>query len=64
MSDFFSTAVAMQHEIIAAQKAQLDAARTMLDPAADMADAETAGRKVAEANAKALTAWAGLWGWL
>lgn len=68
MSDFFSIAVEVQKEIIRAQQAQLDAAQAMLDGGLDaeakVAEAKRAATKVAEANARAWTAWANLWGWM
>ncbi|WP_375287535.1 hypothetical protein [Sphingomonas sp.] len=63
MTDFFSTAVAMQKEILRAQQAQLDAAQAMLDAGAQGVAMQDAGRKAIEANARAWKAWAGLWGW-
>ena len=68
MSDFFSTAVAMQQEIVRAQKAQLEAAQAMAD--ASVAAGEKAmelqksAQTVADANAKAWLAWANMWGWM
>ena len=63
MTDFFSTAVAMQKEILRAQQAQIDAAQAMLDAGAQGVAMQEAGRKVAEANTRAWKTWAGLWGW-
>ncbi|MGK6321202.1 hypothetical protein [Sphingomonas sp. DT-204] len=63
MSDFFSTMVDMQREILRAQKAQLDAAQRGLDLSAQIAAAQEVTHKAAEANLKAWKAWASLWGW-
>lgn len=63
MSDWFSTAVEMQREIIRAQEAQVDAARKMLDAGKQMTALQEAGQKAAEANMAAWKQWARLWGW-
>jgi hypothetical protein len=63
MTDFFSTAVAMQKEILRAQQAQVDAAQAMMDMGAQSVAMQEAGRKAVEANTRAWKAWAGLWGW-
>ncbi|WP_169542471.1 hypothetical protein [Sphingomonas baiyangensis] len=53
MSDWFSTAVEMQREIVRAQQAQMDAGADMLE----------ASEKAAKAQVSAWKAWARLWGW-
>ncbi|MDG5489560.1 hypothetical protein NYR55_13125 [Sphingomonas sp. BGYR3] len=63
MSDWFSTAIEMQREIIRAQQAQLHAAQKLLDQGRVIADMQAAGQQAAEANVKAWKAWARLWGW-
>lgn len=63
MSDWFSTAVEMQREILRAQRAQLDAAEKMLDAGKRMNEFQQAGQKAAEANLAAWKQWASLWGW-
>ena len=63
MSDWFSTAVEMQREILRAQRAQLDAAEKMLDAGRDFAKLQQAGQKAAEANLAAWKQWTRLWGW-
>lgn len=63
MSDWFSTAVEMQREIIRAQQVQLDAAQKMLDAGAELTALQQAGQKAAEANLAAWRQWARLWGW-
>jgi hypothetical protein len=63
MSDWFSTAVEMQREILRAQKAQMDAAQKMLDAGKQMSALQEAGQKAAEANMAAWQQWAKLWGW-
>ncbi|MHA6722318.1 hypothetical protein [Sphingomonas sp. RS2018] len=63
MSDFFSTALAFQQEILRAQKAQMDAAQKMLDAGKQVAAAQDVTQKAAEANLKAWKSWAALWGW-
>ncbi len=63
MSDWFSTAVEMQREILRAQKAQIDAAQKMLDAGEQMTALQQAGQKAAEANLAAWKQWAKFWGW-
>ncbi|ATY31915.1 hypothetical protein [Sphingomonas psychrotolerans] len=63
MSDWFSTAVEMQREILRAQKAQIDAAQKMLDAGKQMSALQQAGQKAAVANLAAWKQWARLWGW-
>lgn len=63
MSDWFSTAIEMQREILRAQKAHLDAAQKMLDAGKQMATMQQAGQKAAEANLAAWKQWSSLWGW-
>jgi hypothetical protein len=63
MSDFFSTAVEMQREMLRAQKAQIDAAQQMLDAGRDLTKLQQAGQKAAEANLAAWKQWAKFWGW-
>lgn len=63
MSDWFSTAVEMQREILRAQKAQMEAAQKMLDAGKQMTALQQAGQKAAEANLDAWKQWAKLWGW-
>jgi len=63
MSDFFSTAIEMQREILRAQKAQMDAAQKLLDAGKQFASMQEAGQKAAEANLAAWKQWAGFWGW-
>lgn len=61
MSDWFSTAIEMQREILRAQQAQLDAARKLLDTA-ETRDVTEVGKQIADAQAEAWTAWARFWG--
>ena len=63
MSDFFSTAIEMQREILRAQKAQMDAAQEMLDAGKHMTALQEAGQKAAEANLAAWKQWSSFWGW-
>ena len=63
MSDWFSTAVEMQREILRAQKAQMDAAQKMLDAGKRMTALQEAGQKAAEANLQAWKQWSKFWGW-
>ncbi|NML05550.1 hypothetical protein [Sphingomonas sp. G-3-2-10] len=63
MSDFFTTAMEMQREILRAQKAQLDAAEKMLDGAKQLTDLQEVSQKAVEANMTAWKQWAKLWGW-
>ncbi|MGV3458790.1 MULTISPECIES: hypothetical protein [unclassified Sphingomonas] len=62
MSDWFTLATDMQREILRAQKAQMDAAQTMLDAGKDVAKLQEAGVKAAEANLSYWKQWAKLWG--
>ncbi|PKP91265.1 MAG: hypothetical protein CVT77_12665 [Alphaproteobacteria bacterium HGW-Alphaproteobacteria-16] len=62
MSDWFTLATDMQREILRAQKAQMDAAQTMLDAGKKVADLQQAGQKVAEANLSYWKQWAKMWG--
>lgn len=64
MSDFFTTAVAMQQEILRAQQAQLDAAQALLDAGKQAVAMQDGMKKAAEANTRAWVAWANLWGWM
>ncbi|KZE18610.1 MULTISPECIES: hypothetical protein [Sphingomonas] len=61
MSDWFSTAIEMQREILRAQQAQLDAAKKLLDTA-ETRDMAEVGKQIADAQAEAWTAWARFWG--
>lgn len=61
MSDWFSTAIEMQREILRAQQAQLDAASKLLDTA-EQRDLGQVGKQVADAQTEAWTAWARFWG--
>ena len=63
MSDFFSTAIDIQREILRAQQAQMDVAQKMLDAGKQIAAAQDVTQQAAEANVNAWKAWAGLWGW-
>ncbi|MCW3835824.1 hypothetical protein ACFQ1E_05150 [Sphingomonas canadensis] len=63
MSDWFSTAIEMQREVLRAQQAQLDAAQKMIDAGDQVAALHEAGQKAAEANLALWKQWAGLWGW-
>lgn len=63
MTDWFSTAVDMQREILRAQKAQMDAAQKMLDSGKQVQAMQNAGQKAVEANLEAWKAWAKFWGW-
>jgi hypothetical protein len=62
MSDWFSTMVDMQREMLRAQKAQMDAAQQMLDAGRDVAKLQEAGQKVVEANLAAWKQWSRFWG--
>ncbi|KQM95434.1 hypothetical protein ASE70_01615 [Sphingomonas sp. Leaf22] len=61
MSDWFSTAIEMQREILRAQQAQLDAAGKLLDTA-EQRDMTQVGKQIVDAQAEAWTAWARFWG--
>ncbi|PXA88269.1 hypothetical protein DMC47_30410 [Nostoc sp. 3335mG] len=62
MSDFFTTAIEMQREMLRAQHAQMDVAQKFLDAGRQMTAFQEAGQKAAEANMAAWKQWAGLWG--
>ena len=62
MNDPFVAWKLLQDQMIAAQKAQLDAATKMLGGGAHMEGAVKAAQNVAEANAKAWETWMGMWG--
>ncbi len=61
MSDWFSTAVEMQREILRAQASQIEAARKLLD-SAEARDLSAIGKQAVDAQAEAWTAWARFWG--
>ncbi len=61
MSDWFSTAIEMQREILRAQQAQLDAASKLLDTA-EQRDLTEVGKQIVDAQTEAWTAWARFWG--
>ncbi len=61
MSDWFSTAVEMQREILRAQQAQIDAAQRLLD-GVETSDLTAIGQQAADAQRAAWTAWARFWG--
>jgi hypothetical protein len=61
MSDWFSTAIEMQREILRAQTAQIEAAQKLLD-SAEGRDLTKIGQQAADAQAEAWTAWARFWG--
>ena len=63
MSDWFTTAVEMQREILRAQKARMDAAQKMLDAGKQFTSVQEAGQKAAEANLAAWKQWSAFWGW-
>ncbi|MEG3179454.1 hypothetical protein [Sphingomonas sp. LT1P40] len=62
MSDWFTLATDMQREILRAQKAQMNAAQTMLDAGKQVAELQDAGQKVAEANLTLWKQWSKMWG--
>jgi hypothetical protein len=62
MSDWFSTALDMQREILRAQRSQLDAAERMLDGARQLSAIQEAGQKAAEANYDIWKQWMKFWG--
>ena len=62
MSDWFSTALDLQREILRAQRSQLDAAERMLDGARQLSAMQEAGNKAAEANYDIWKQWMKFWG--
>ena len=62
MSDWFSTALDMQREILRAQRSQLDAAERMLDGARQLSAMQQAGQTAAEANYDIWKQWMKFWG--
>lgn len=63
MSDWFSTAVEMQREILQAQQAQIEAVQKLLDAGRTATDLQQAGRTAVDAQVKAWSAWMKLGGW-
>ena len=63
MSDWFSTMVELQREMLRAQKTQIDVAQKMLDAGREAAKLQEAGQKAAEANLAAWKQWSSFWGW-
>ncbi len=63
MSDWMSTMVAMQRDLIKAQTAQFDAAQKLIDGGRQWTRMQEAGQKAVEANLAAWKQWVGLWGW-
>jgi len=62
VSDWFSTALDLQREILRAQRSQLDAAERMLDGARQLSAMQEAGKKAAEANYDIWKQWMKFWG--
>lgn len=63
MSDWFSATTQAQRELFRIHEAQVDAVRRMMQSGGAAADFQDAGRRAMEAQAKAWTSWARLWGW-
>ncbi len=61
MSDWFSTAIEMQREILRAQRAQVEAGRQALNTAEPLIAVQEATAKAAEANMAAWQAWIQFW---
>ncbi|HTG39780.1 hypothetical protein [Sphingomonas sp.] len=61
MSDWFSTAVEMQREILRAQRAQIEAGSKMMQAAKPLAAAQAASAKAAKANLEAWQMWLDFW---
>lgn len=68
MSDLFAAAVEVQKGVLRAQQAQLDAAQAVvelgLDAGSQAVAAQQAAARLADANARAWTTWANMWGWM
>ncbi|WP_156677877.1 hypothetical protein [Sphingomonas profundi] len=62
MNDPFVAWKMLQDQMMAAQKAQLEAATRMIGLSAPMEGAMKAAQNVADANAKAWETWMGMWG--
>lgn len=62
MSDNFTAWKLMQDQMLAAQKAQLEAATRLIGMTENFNGALEAARKVAAANAKAWEGWMAMWG--
>ncbi len=62
MTDWFTTSIKLQKQMLDAQKASLDAGQHMLGAQRSLVAMQEAGQKVAEANVAAFNAWAKLWG--
>ena len=63
MTDFVSTAIKLQQEMLRAQRAQLDLAQQMLDAGAKAVATQADAKKALDANTRAWKSWAALWGW-
>jgi hypothetical protein len=63
MNDMVSALIQLQNEVIAAQKAQLEAMQQGLNAAGDFVKMRQAGAKAVEAQQKAMSSWMKLWGW-
>lgn len=62
MTDWFTSMISMQRDLLKAQKAQMDAAQKMLDAGRQVSAWQEAGQKAAEANLAAWKQWSALWG--
>lgn len=62
MSDNFTAWKLMQDHMLAAQKAQLDAATKLIGMTEHFSGALEAAQKVAASNAKAWESWMAMWG--
>jgi hypothetical protein len=61
MTDPFASWKMMQDQMLATQKAQIEAATRIMGMGTNFTGAADAARKVAEANAKAWEAWMSTW---
>lgn len=62
MSDWFSTSIKLQKQLLDAHKASLDAGRKMTGAGEQFVKLQETGRQIAQANMAAMNAWAKLWG--
>jgi uncharacterized membrane protein (DUF106 family) len=62
MNDAFNEMLNLQNEIIAAQKAQMEAMKDGLAAGGDLEKLQEAGQKAIDAQTTMWTSWLGFWG--
>ena len=63
MNDWIAEITKAQRDMVRAHEAQVDAVCEMLHAGSKAVDLQDASRRMADAQWKAWTAWARLWGW-